>query len=103
MSLIAKLTKRVFSKSGPRIEDPRCSTTAGHFILDEDFDFESSPSCPNCKANDSAFIIYGKPLLTRKIITGFESGRLISGGCMVRKSAPKWHCQQCGIDFGTLE
>ena len=75
---------------------------ADAFVLDENFDLDAHPPCPRCQSDDVAIIVYGKPMLTRKIVEGFDSGRLISGGCMVRSTAPKWHCNSCHEDFGKL-
>ncbi|MCK4503172.1 MAG: class I SAM-dependent methyltransferase [Desulfuromonadales bacterium] len=78
------------------------SEATDNFIIDDNFDFDSTPTCPACASNNVAIFVYGKPRLSRIIIEGFESGKIISGGCMIRKTAPKWHCHNCNKDFGRL-
>jgi len=66
------------------------------------FDLDNIPPCPTCGSDNVAIFIYGKPPLERAILEGLESGKIISGGCMIRVTAPKWHCYQCKNDFGRL-
>jgi hypothetical protein len=30
-----------------------------------------------------------------------EQGRVKLGGCVVSGDDPQWHCQACGMDFGS--
>lgn len=71
--------KRLFFSGKDSPEALYCSPQE-HFILDENFDMEQHPPCPRCKSEDVAIIVYGTPMMTRKILAGFESGRLLSGG-----------------------
>ncbi|PLY04710.1 MAG: hypothetical protein C0622_02415 [Desulfuromonas sp.] len=71
---------RLFGTKAKQKIDPFCAMAADNLILDEDFDPSRHPDCPHCKSTDVATFIYGKPLLTRKILVGFENGQLISGG-----------------------
>lgn len=68
-----------------------------------DFDLDAFPNCPDCGSNEVARMLYGKPALSRKILTGLESGKLISAGCVVHGGAPEWHCQKCLTDFGNRQ
>jgi len=102
VSFLSRLTQSLLSGKKLRSKPPDRSSSL-NFIIDDDFDLDNRPHCPKCNAEDIATIIYGKPLLSRKILAGFESGRLISGGCLVRSTAPRWHCNQCGADFGQLD
>ncbi len=77
-------------------------TLAAGVMLQDDVTFDGIPPCPRCKATDVARIIYGKPPLTRQILEGLESGRLVSGGCLVHQGAPAWRCNRCNRDFGQL-
>ena len=79
-----------------------CLSAPENFVVDENFVMSSHPPCPACGSDNIAIYVYGKPLLTRDIIAAFESGRIISGGCMIRQQAPKWHCNKCSTDFGHL-
>jgi hypothetical protein len=71
-------------------------------FLENNFDLDDIPPCPVCGSNDVAIFIYGKPPLKSFILEGLESGKIISGGCMIRRTAPKWHCYDCNNDFGRL-
>jgi hypothetical protein len=71
-------------------------------IPENNFDLDNIPPCPNCASTDVAVFIYGKPPLKSVILDGLESGKIISGGCMIRRTAPKWHCYSCNNDFGRL-
>ena len=100
MSILSRLIRLIHPpKEASMVESAKASH---HFICDADIDLDNFPSCPRCGAQDVAMIIYGSPMMTTKIHAAFESGRLLSGGCMVRKSAPAWHCHQCGVDYGRL-
>ena len=74
----------------------------GNFVVDKNFILDTHPPCPACGSDNISIYVYGKPLLTRDIIAALESGRIISGGCMIRRQAPKWHCNDCGADYGHL-
>jgi hypothetical protein len=70
--------------------------------VENNFDLDNIPPCPVCASTDVAIFIYGKPPLRKVILEGLESGKIISGGCMIRRTAPKWHCYNCNKDFGRL-
>ncbi len=72
-------------------------------VHNQAFDPSKTPRCPHCHKDDVSKMIYGKPALNRQIIEGLESGRIISGGCMIHGGAPEWHCNQCNRDFGHLK
>lgn len=97
MSLIQRLL-HIFSTR----PQTTCEDAPHNFIRDQDIDLDNFPNCPRCQSNDIAMIIYGSPMMTTKIHLAFEKGRLIPGGCMVRKTAPAWHCHHCRHDFGRL-
>ena len=67
-----------------------------------DFDLNNLPPCPVCASSDVAIFIYGKPPLRKGVLEGLESGKIISGGCMIRKTTPKRHCYNCNHDFWRL-
>lgn len=99
MSIISRLT-RLFLR--PPQKTPDDCAAPHNFICDADIDLDNFPTCPKCISDDISMIIYGSPMMTTKIHKAFESGRLLSGGCMVRKNAPAWHCNLCGHDYGRL-
>jgi hypothetical protein len=78
------------------------SLAAENFIQNQDFDLSKAPPCPHCHSPEVAKMIYGKPALTRQIIEGLESGKIVSGGCMIHGGAPEWHCNNCNREFGHL-
>lgn len=102
MSVLKKALRQWFSsgESEP-VQSPLAKET-DNFILDDNFDLNTVPACPACASKNVATFVYGKPRLNRIIVEGFESGKIISGGCMIRKTAPKWHCHNCNKDFGRL-
>ena len=102
MSAIKKTLIKLFSFEKLRPDQTTAPEETGNFIIDGNFDFDSVPICPACASRNIATFIYGKPRLSTKIVEGFESGKIISGGCMIRKTAPKWHCYNCKKDFGRL-
>jgi len=102
MSVLKKVLHQWFSCGRFSVDQSTITEETDSFILDDDFDFDSVPACPGCASRNVAIFVYGKPRLSRKVIEGFESGKIISGGCMIRKTAPKWHCYNCDKDFGRL-
>ncbi len=103
-NLIAELRRRLNvtkrQKSGAiDVSEPSSATS---LVQNQDFDLAKIPPCPKCKSAEVAKIVYGKPALTRQVIEGLESGKIISGGCMIQQGAPEWHCNRCNKDFGRL-
>ena len=100
MSFFRKIQQQLFSSG--KIHSHQLSVTedSDSFSLDDNFD--TIPACPACASDNVAIFAYGKPQLNRKIIEGFESGKIIPGGCMIHKTTPKWHCHNCNKDFGRL-
>ncbi len=75
---------------------------ADDMVKNQELDLDDLPPCPNCGTEDVARIIYGKPALTRQIMEGLKSGKIVSGGCMVQTGAPQWRCNHCNSDFGHI-
>ena len=73
-----------------------------HIFQNQDFDLSVTPCCPHCSSANVAKMIYGKPTLTRQMIEGLETGKIISAGCMIHGGAPEWHCYSCKRDFGHI-
>lgn len=55
-------------------------------------------TCPQCAAERKIRIAYGMP--TPQLERDAMSGRVWLGGCCVPGASPRWHCPQCGEDFG---
>ena len=102
MSALNNILQKLFFPKKQTTTLPAPNDESDSFVLGKDFDFDSIPPCPACKSSQVAVFIYGKPRLSRVIVEGFESGKFISGGCMIRETAPKWHCYDCNKDFGRL-
>ncbi|MEA3363321.1 MAG: hypothetical protein U9Q61_08660 [Thermodesulfobacteriota bacterium] len=102
MTLFKKIQQQFFS-FGKRHSHPLPATEdTDSFALDDNFNFANIPDCPACGSDNVAIFAYGKPRLSKIIIEGFESGKIIPGGCMILKTTPKWHCYNCNRDFGRL-
>lgn len=102
MSVLKKALRQLLSIEDISPEEVATGEEANHTALDNSFDFDSVSACPACGSNNVAIYVYGKPQLSRRMVEGLESGKIISGGCMIRKTAPKWHCRHCNKDFGRL-
>ena len=105
MDIIGKLRRLLNRQRPPRqtgsVDQQALPTDL--MLQNQDFDLHLSRPCPHCKATDVARILYGKPALTRQILEGLETGKIISGGCLIHPAAPQWHCNLCNTDFGQLE
>ncbi|MDX2495972.1 MAG: hypothetical protein QNK27_13490 [Desulfuromusa sp.] len=102
MSLFKKIQQQLSSFGKVRSHPLSVTDDTDSFGLDDNFNFATVPDCPACASNNVAIFVYGKPRLSRTIVEGFESGRIIPGGCMIHKTTPKWHCHNCNKDFGRL-
>jgi hypothetical protein len=62
---------------------------------------ENAPlSCPGCRSKRVATIFWGLPANMSQLEKDIESGRVVLGGCEVSDGDPKWHCVQCGHEWG---
>ena len=52
--------------------------------------------CPKCN-NNLIEIVYGMP--SSELFEAEERGEIILGGCCVSDNDPKYHCENCDIDF----
>ena len=61
----------------------------------------NSPVCPNCRAADHTLpVVYGLP--TPDLWEEARAGRCRLGGCVVSDDSPRWHCRQCGAEWGRV-
>ncbi len=102
MSVLKKARRPLLSNAEVSPEEVATAEEADYCASDDRFDFDSVSACPTCGSNNVAIYVYGKPTLSRRMVEGLESGKIISGGCMIRKTAPKLHCYNCNKDFGRL-
>lgn len=63
---------------------------------------EPSPECPRCRTNEYVipllYSLSGTPDISQVL-----AGGAFLGGCIVHPGSPKWHCTNCGTDFGHVE
>ncbi|MEZ6072258.1 MAG: hypothetical protein R3C10_18865 [Pirellulales bacterium] len=59
--------------------------------------------CPECGATAIAEIMYGLPDFNDDLNRQLDEGRVVLGGCVVSDDAPKWRCNECRLEFGTLK
>lgn len=56
--------------------------------------------CPKCKSTNVARIIYGLLCPGPAMLEEFNKGTIIRGGCVIKRDSPKYHCNNCGCDWG---
>ena len=56
--------------------------------------------CPKCGSRKIAPILYGMPAFDEEMQRKIENRELYLGGCCVSDSDPRFHCFECGKDFG---
>ena len=56
--------------------------------------------CPYCGSEHIAEYLYGMPIPDEKLMKQEREGKLIFAGCVIRDSDPRYHCNDCGKDFG---
>ena len=61
-------------------------------------------SCPVCKSEDVAEIVYGEVAFNDKaLIAALEKGEIHLGGCCIFNDSPAYHCNKCGKEFGKYD
>ena len=58
--------------------------------------------CPNCKSKNVAKILYGEPASSETLMKKVKEGKIYIGGCLIEMPAPKYHCNDCGKEWGEL-
>lgn len=58
--------------------------------------------CPICGSIHTARILWGLPLLDKKLEKEIEEEKISLGGCNISDNNPGWHCFDCRTDFGTI-
>ena len=61
---------------------------------------KSRTSCPVCGSNNIARYLYGMPAMDEKLERDIEDNKVICAGCCVSPDDPRYHCNDCGKDFG---
>lgn len=60
----------------------------------------SKVKCPKCGNRNIAEYLWGMPAFTEQLEEELAAGHVVLGGCMITKSEPKYHCNNCKKDFG---
>ena len=60
-------------------------------------------ACPICASEKSAEIIFGLPRDMELIRQDLDLKRKVLGGCDIPENAPKYHCNDCGHEWGDSE
>ncbi|MDR1941322.1 MAG: hypothetical protein LBQ47_03260 [Endomicrobium sp.] len=54
--------------------------------------------CPKCNSQNTAYILYGLPIMSGKLRKQIDKGTLVLGGCCVTDNATH-HCNDCTHNF----
>lgn len=57
--------------------------------------------CPYCGSDNIAKYIYGLTIYDEELKQQ-EEGKIIFAGCLIKDDNPKYHCNDCGKDFGKI-
>ena len=60
-------------------------------------------NCPQCGSSNVAAIMYGLPDFNDELERELEAGRVVLGGCVISGEDPKWQCNECEHQWGSLE
>ena len=60
---------------------------------------EIKPSCPECKSNNVAWILWGYTDI-ETVKEDLDKGEIVLGGCFVTDHDPKWECNECHHTWG---
>ena len=58
--------------------------------------------CPSCNSKNVARFLYGIQEFSGKLIKEKEEGKIILAGCHISDDSPKYHCNDCGKEWGKL-
>lgn len=64
---------------------------------------EDVVTCPECGVEHVAVILWGMPAFTEDLQRQIDDGSVYLGGCCVSSKSPKYHCNNCGAEFGEIE
>lgn len=56
-------------------------------------------TCPYCGSEHIAEYLYGMPAYDELMQQEIQ-GKVIFAGCVITNSDPRYHCNDCGKDFG---
>ncbi len=57
-------------------------------------------NCRDCGSESVAKILYGLPVQDAKLEEQLQAGQVYLGGCTVSPFSPRWHCTECGYEWG---
>lgn len=61
--------------------------------------YDKPDSCSICKSKRIAYILYGYPNRTPKLLKKISNGEIILGGCCITEHNPKWICMDCKVSI----
>jgi len=59
--------------------------------------------CPKCGSDSIAEILYGLPAYDEQMERDLEAGKIVLGGCCIFDDSPRWHCNKCEHEWGSIE
>ena len=62
-----------------------------------------NPTCPKCGSVRVAEIFYGLPYFSAALERDIEVGKIVLGGCGIKRDSPSWHCNDCRNEWGKPE
>jgi len=57
------------------------------------------PACPSCHSTNVLPIVWGLP--ANNAMEAAKRRKVVFGGCVIDDDPPRWHCENCGLDFGS--
>lgn len=61
---------------------------------------KTRPKCPRCGSRNAAQIRWGRQNIDDELLDKEEKGEVVLMGCFIPKDSKKWHCHDCGHEFG---
>ena len=61
---------------------------------------ELTDSCPKCKNQKTALILWGYMPVTDELQKKLNAEEIVLGGCLVTDHDPKWQCNKCLHQWG---
>ena len=65
-------------------------------------DKSKTPSCPNCKSENTCEISYGYPADIEEYLKLVAEKKIYPGGCVSEDNSPVWYCNNCENKWGNL-
>jgi hypothetical protein len=82
---------RIHSKKYRAAENAKVKAAAERQSLEE----THKKKCPDCGADNTAFIQYGLPSFDKSLEQDLDNGLIVLGGCDLFENNPKFQCNEC--------